>query len=126
MGLLGPLAQPGERLRDRQEAARSSRAGTTGGKQERVYHAVRTPRGEQVAQGTVIPPRQPSLFRRPPGRVDGPAGGAVHNIGESVRRPLSAGVGLLAGTLVTARDGRPGDQARSSPRLAGVEKHLHR
>ena len=55
-----------------QEAARSSRAGTTGGKQERVHHAVRTPRGEQVAQGTVIPPRQPSLFRRPPGGVTAP------------------------------------------------------
>ena len=54
------------------EAARSSRAGTTGGKQERVHHAVRTPRGEQVAQGTVIPPRQPSLFRRPPGGVTAP------------------------------------------------------
>jgi hypothetical protein len=87
-----------------QEAARSSRAGTTGGKQERVHHAVRTPRGEQVAQGTVIPPRQPSLFRRPPGGVDGPTGGAVHNIGESVRRPWRAG--LLAGTLVVTCGGR--------------------
>ena len=87
-----------------QEVARSSRAGTTGGKQERVHHAVRTPRGEQVAQGTVIPPRQPSLFRRPPCGVDGPAGGAVHNIGESVRRPC--GGGLLAGTPVVTRDGR--------------------